>query len=493
MRFVAEITLTVSGSAQTFYVASSGWTTRPTDTPASTHIAGRLLDAGSLSRSLFSGARVAGATRPAFGMLRIVNADGALDAWAGYAAGGGKVLVRMGDEDAAYPAGYTTVYIAYVKRLVCTMRDIEIHLRDRSDLLDRPFLTRGFAGTGGFEGTTGVSGRLRQWVSEAPGYIEPQMVDVNRQLYFVHSTQCYPGGRGAHKVYEGGVEIAREADYASSSDCWSTAPTPGKARYLFDTDGVWFRIAAPPVYDLRCFAYGQMPGGSAWNAVALAAQAGIAGGTGTLGVTDILVDDDRTYLEVLTDAAAAIGWFGMTRLDAFRCGTLAAPSGSPVYEFTQHNARGWSRGYVPGMEEPVWRVTLNGGQTWPSNIAAAAPDTMIEALTRSPWQSSSVVEDAAILAANPGALHAVVETRSRRWTGPASIAAFAATYLGLFGVRRSLYTCEVPMTAATLALELHDTVQIKLPRFGASSGVLARVVQQEIRCAERRIRYGLWA
>lgn len=493
MRFVAEITLTVSGSAQTFYVASSGWTTRPTDTPASTHIAGRLIDAGSLSRSLFSGARVAGATRPAFGMLRIVNADGALDAWAGYAAGGGKVIVRMGDEDAAYPAGYTTVYIAYVKRLSCTMRDIEIHLRDRSDLLDRPFLTRGFAGTGGAEGTVGVSGRLRQWASEAPGFIEPMMVDVNRQLYFVHATQCAPAGRSLHAIYEGGVEIAREADYASFAECWSTPPTAGRARYLFDAEGVWVRIAAPPVYDLRCFAYGQDDTGAAWSAVSIAARAGITGGSGSLVVTDILVDDDRTYLDLLSDAAADVGWFGVSRLDAFRCGSLSAPSGAAAYTFTQHNAANWTRGYVPGMEEPVWRVTLNGGKTWPSNIAAAATDTMREALTRAPWQSSTTVEDAAILAANPGAIHAVVSTSARRWTGPASIAAFAATYLGLFGVRRSLYTCEVPMTAATLALELHDTVEIRLPRFGASSGVLARVVQQEIRCAERRIRYGLWA
>ena len=166
-RFVAEITLTVdgAGTTQTFYFATSGFATKPSDTPANTYIAPRLQSAGTLRRELFSGTRVAGVVRPSFGELLLFNGDGALDAWIGYGVSGGKVTVRMGDEDAAYPGGYTTVYVAYAQQLIANFDTIQVVLRDRINLLDQPIVTAQFTGAGGLEGTTGVAGKLKQWVS----------------------------------------------------------------------------------------------------------------------------------------------------------------------------------------------------------------------------------------------------------------------------------------------------------------------------------------
>ena len=65
-------------------------------------------------------------------------------------------------------------------------------------------------------------------------------------------------------------------------------------------------------------------------------------------------------------------------------------------------------------------------------------------------------------------------------------------YFDLYGVRRDFYTCAVPLTAETITLELHDTVEIKLPRFGLAAGKNMRVITQQIDCDKREITYGLW-
>ena len=58
-------------------------------------------------------------------------------------------------------------------------------------------------------------------------------------------------------------------------------------------------------------------------------------------------------------------------------------------------------------------------------------------------------------------------------------------------MRRDFYTCTVPLTAETIALELHDTVQIKLPRFGLSAGKHMRIITQHIDADKREITYGM--
>ena len=69
---------------------------------------------------------------------------------------------------------------------------------------------------------------------------------------------------------------------------------------------------------------------------------------------------------------------------------------------------------------------------------------------------------------------------------------FTTPYMALFGVRRDFYTCTVPLSAETVGLDLHDTVAIKLPRFGLDAGKNFRVITQQIDCDRREITYGMW-
>lgn len=496
-RIVAEITLTTDagGGTTTYYMGTSGYATKPTDTPANTYIAPRIKSVGSFRRELFSGTRVTGAVRPSFGEIVLMNSDGGLDAWMGYAISGAKVVVRIGDEDAAYPAGYTTVYIAYAQHLVADFSEIRLRLRDRLHLLEQPLVKAQFAGTGGLEGTSSMAGKLKQWVSQDPGWFPPVLLDPAKQLYFVQST-----GAGSlqsdFKIYEGAMEITRGADYPDASTCLSTSPTAGTARFWFGFGGagpVYVRLGSVPQFDIRVYGHGYKASGAAFTFTDIANMGGISGGSGSGLVSHMLVDDSRTFLQVLEDASTPRQYyFGMSRLDEFVSGAVEAPGMVPAHTFTQHNAKSWSRTPAQDMDAPVWSLTVYCGKCWPSNLAGAAAATDKDNLSRTPWQFSFSRNDSAIRTANPGAVAAVVEIKERVFPNAFSQNAYLDAYLALFGVRRDFYTCTVPLTAETIALELHDTVEIKLPRFGLESGKKMRIITQQIDCDKREITYGMW-
>ena len=92
-RSVVEIETTIDaiGTVETHYYSTSGFSTKPTDTPANTYVAPRLKSAGNFRRELFSGTRVTGSVRPSFGEIVLFNNDAGLDDWLGYGVSG----VRM--------------------------------------------------------------------------------------------------------------------------------------------------------------------------------------------------------------------------------------------------------------------------------------------------------------------------------------------------------------------------------------------------------------
>lgn len=497
-RFVAEITVVIDsgGTEETFYFATSGFSSTPSDTPANTYVAARLKNPGSYRRELFSGNRVFGAVRPSFGEIVLFNNDGGLDDWAGYGVSGGKVVVRLGDEGAAYPSGYTSVYIGYINSLVADFSEIRLRLRDRLHKMDTPLVTESFDGGGGLDGTQDATDKLKQWINSDPAYHPIILLDPAKQLYFVQSTS--PGTLASlFALYEGGIEITRGTDYPDESTALSTSPSAGECRFYFGATGdgpVYVRLGSVPQFDLRVVAFGNNPAtNTQWRIPEMAELAGITGGTGSVSIGAQLVDDNRTILDVCEDAASSqFGFFGMDRGDNFISDTFEAPSASPSYTFTEHNAKDWRRVPINGMESPVWQVTINSGKRWPGNVASGATATLRDRVTREPWWMSAVRQNAATLTAFPGAEAVTLEFEGRFFQNQFSVDNFTDDYFNLFGVLREFYECTVQMTADTLALDLHDTVEIKLPRYGLSSGKNFRIVTEMIDCQNRTITFGMW-
>lgn len=498
-RIVAEITVVVDtiGTEQTFYFASSGFTTRPTDTPANVYMAGRLKDAGSYRRELFSGTRVTGAVRSSFGNLILRNEDGGLDSWLGYGVSMGKVVLRLGEEDAAYPTAYTHIVTCYAQYIRADFRQVEIVLRDRLHLLDKPMVTASFEGSGGLEGASNMAGTLKQWVSQDPGYFPPILIDPGKQIYFVQSVGT--GGLSSlFAAYEGGIQITRGANYPDSATLLSTSPSPGQVRFWFGESNigpVYFRLGSVPVFNVRVYGHGYNQSGSTWTFANLAALAGINDvSSSSLNVGAVLVDDSRTYLDVMEDSAKQrnIGWFGLTKDDRFVSKALSAPSLTALHTFTHRNARDWTRQPVQDMDAPVYSLTVNTGKTWPSNLANGVSAELQDRLTRSPWRATTSRDVQAIKNANPGAVADVVEIQCAAFVNNLGATLYLDAYFALFGVARDCYTCTAPMTSETLSLDLHDTVAIKMPRFGLDNGKNFRIITMEYDLRARQITFAMW-
>ena len=144
------------------------------------------------------------------------------------------------------------------------------------------------------------------------------------------------------------------------------------------------------------------------------------------------------------------------------------------------------------MDAPVWSVSANVGKTYPGNVAAGASAVNKEIYQRQPWWATVAKTDAAIKTANPGAVAVVIEADGRHFQNTLDQNTFTSGYFARYGVRRDFYTCTVPLTPDTIVLELHDTVEIKLPRFGLETGKKMRIITQQIDCDSRQITYGMW-
>jgi hypothetical protein len=554
-RFVVEVTPTVSddGSTSTFLFSARAWRTKPTDTPANTRVLGLLKNPGTLKRELFNRARVTGAITPSFGNLVFDNrapargGAGPLDDWVDYGIAGSLVTVRWGDTDAAYPAGYATVFIAYAAGFLADSDELTIRLRDQLQLLDQPILTEGFAGTGGLEGGAGIA-KKKQFVSGDPGFIEPILVDAQRQIYFVQST----ANGGTHDLwktnalplnpfdtFDNAVELTRvSTNYSTAADVLAAAPSAGEVKFYFGPTqayaagwrdgGVYFRLGSPPAGDLRTFAAGYPKDedhariGATWGtftASHLAARAGIAAANLDLTGFNLPVgpqaisDASVTYADVLNDSALALqGWYGINRLGVFRSGYLLDPESthifygasptivtvpsSPstsVHTFAEVAISELKRQPIPDMESPIWDLSMLAGDTQPSRIATGATDTMRDYLTREVWHSSSG-RVPAIRLADPGALTDSVHMRGRYIQNDFDRDLWFARYFALYGGRRHFFTFKAAMTAELLALDLHDCVTLQHPRFGLSAGVKCRIVGITIDCSAKvpQMSFVLW-
>jgi hypothetical protein len=523
LSFVAELNLVVdaAGATTRLLFGTEGWTTKPTDTPANAHIAGLLADPGSIRSELFSGARLTGPVRPSFGQIVLNNADGALDELMGYGMGG-TVTVRYGSVGDAYPAAWTTVFVAYAYALVVDFNEVRVLLRDRLFLLDKPIVTETFAGFGALTGT-GIATKKQQMVLGRPGLIPLVLIDQNKQIYWMQgngaSARQWLGSDSAdYYVFDGGVPLARGGPYATPEEGLSIEPSPGEFRlfglgaatdaHYESTGPVYVRLGSPPEFELRAQAVGLLKNGPdnrarPWTFVDLLNRAGIndvtsgnlAPGSTVLTAGNRLIDADQTYIEVMADVAGArFDAFGFDRLDRFFMVNLKLGeegTDAPVHTFTVHNAKDFRRQPVPGQESPAWQVSVNAGMAWPSQIANSLTAEQADKFQRERQQSFTGTADS-VRKANPGAESATLDVVGNEFSTLDQRKAFVRRYFELFGGRRDLISVTARLTPETIAIDLHSKVTIDMPRLGCEGGRDFRVVMSDLNLRARTATFWMW-
>lgn len=493
--FVIEFTLATNAAGDTtkyYYCSGTGFATKSTDTPANTWVEPRVIDPGTIRRELFSGNRTFGAIRPSFGGISLANTDGALDAWLGYGISGHPIVIYWGDEGSAYPGGYTQVTQIYGKSLVANFESVRVNIEDRLKLLDKPVLKNTFLGTGGAEGSE--AGLYKQRGFGEPVLLPPVILDTTKLIYFIHDDSVKTSLRASQTTYEGGVAITRGTDYTSISQMETSAPTAGQCRYLFDSKGVFVRLGSTPVYELRCNTNPSKDATTNHSTGTLAIEAGVTGASGGQALTNHFINDSSvTYLDMFNDQAQIqLFSYGFDLSDNFFTTVFAVP-GTSTYTFNQHNSWAITRNPPEGMAAPMYKISANIGKTYPANFASSATDVLKDNLTRSPYHLQVDNEDSSILDKHPNAPSVQLNVNCKYINSVSG--GWSTIYNNfdtLFGTERDFITLKAPFNSDTLALDLHDTVTLQIPRFGMSSGKKFRIISQELHLRKPEITFGLW-
>lgn len=531
--YALEVTLVVddAGTQQTFYFATRGFATKPTDSPASEYFEPFIKNPGNLRSELFSGARTTGGVRPAFGEIELNNLTGELDDWVDYGIAGGRVVVRFGPLFGAYPAAFVTCYIGYAYAISVDSKSVKLKLRSRDYLLDKPVVTATFEGTGGIEGTGNTSTKKRL-VFGLPGYIPLVPIDANRLIYFVQANATdgamLLGFYQSTIPVDAGVALSRAAQYDNAAQLLSVTPDPGFFRLwggqaevtTHGTGPIYMRVGSPPEGELRISPRGFLQNTTEepirhWRCTDLALRAGLSDvETNTVQLPGAyvptagnrVVDGDATYADVLNDVAAFnLGAWGFDRLDRWFTSKLLGPeeagdeSDVVAYEFNEHNIKGFGRQALPGQEAPAWQVNVSAGRSYPCPTLGGADSTVRDILSRDPWQATFTGTNDDVRAANPGAVVAEVQIQGNEFPDKASKQRWIDRYLYLYGRRSGLFTLTTERFSSTaqaeelLALDVLKKVRVTYPRFNCDAGVTMRVLTVTRDLQARSITLGLWA
>jgi hypothetical protein len=129
------------------YCSGEGYTTKPGETPANTYYEPRLKQPVNFERAAFSRARVMGDTSVGTGVIELTGANDDLAALLNYGFDGRSAVVRVGEQTAAYPSGFTTFMSGTMEQVEAKDSTITIRLRDLLEVLDQPLQETLYAGT----------------------------------------------------------------------------------------------------------------------------------------------------------------------------------------------------------------------------------------------------------------------------------------------------------------------------------------------------------
>ena len=100
------------------YATGAGHVTGPSETPANTIYDARVSQPVNVARHCFRPGATSGQSVVGFGELVLENGDGLLDDLASaYALDGRAITIRRGTIGAAYPAGFTTVFVGVMEQV----------------------------------------------------------------------------------------------------------------------------------------------------------------------------------------------------------------------------------------------------------------------------------------------------------------------------------------------------------------------------------------
>lgn len=453
----------------------------------------RIKQPGLYRSGLFAGDLISG-DRSGYGETTLINNDGALDWLVDYATDGRSAVLQYADNDTL-----TTVLEGTVGRVSFRGGLVSIKLRDPVETLQQPHPITRYAGTNvlpeGLEGTDDdIGGNVKPRVYGQVRNAQPVAVNTSKLIYQVSDQDCT-----VTAVYDNGIALTFDGDYASLAELQGTAPAADEWSDWEPQRGKWrryqgyIRVGASPVGQLTCDA--DAPLVNAGDvAEQIANEAGVSvGTTGELnrrGAVRLWVTDETNTADLLDRlVASCAGFYRLTSTLALVAGLLMPPD-APVLTLRDHHiitidreATGAGRNGLP-----VGRVTWQADriETVQTDLAGAVGESR-RARLASQYRDAAAVSDAtrerhpladAITVASDLASRSHADTTAQE-------------VLALLSPRRDRLSITARVADAG-GLTIGQTIRVVTPRLGYSEGRNLLIVGREVDASKNRISLSLW-
>lgn len=485
MIYLVEVTGAAAGGATTvFRYSTRGYVTLPTDTPANTYWEERVKTPGLLRQSMFSSGRTSGESEVGYGVIELVNNDGALDHLIDYAFDGWPLKIyTLEDENAPFSSA--------VVRFSGTMEQAEfgdtlmvLRVRDLMQSLDKPIQTVTYAGTNvgasGLEGSSdSLKGKVKPLTFGTVFNVAPAQANTTALIYQVND-----GPISTCNVFDRGIALTKGTDYTSATDMTGNVPAAGTYRVY--PAGGYFRLGSTPSGMVTADVVQSATSTVADTVQVVASRAGV-GGVHSLDITalntknnapvGIYINSETTVLQAISNLTNSIGAYCMFDNESrLRLGRLELPYGTPDHTLDDWEILDISRIVSSDTERgiPAYKVTVKYGRNYVvqtmTDIAAAA---QVQSERRGIDYRNAFNQDDSVKLQYPLSEELVRETLL---VNEADAQAEASRLLNIYKTRRDFFevTCRTDKQ-----IEIGQTVHVTYPRFLLNNGKLLRVLAVE--------------
>lgn len=372
---------TMTATPYQVYLSDYGFKTKPSDTPANKHYAGRLDNPYNFESSI--SVEQAGRGNTAFGVINVVNSDGELDELIDLSWNNENVELKVGgiyhegrvDESVFDYIDFGRVFLGKVSGLSADEEIIRLNLRNPAERFKGIIQETLYAGTGGAEGDESLKSRPKPL---AWGINRKVPVVLVSALYDIYQLNDGPI-EDVLGVWDKGVELDFDADYASYA--LLQAATIATGEYSTCIAEGFLRLGAPADGVITCDFKGDndpsAPDGLGYVDTAAGIVRRIVGTRGPQPITDsadydlasftdfpgtqpigiYIGTEPRAVEAVLDEAMGSVGGFWLFRRNsAIRLARLDAPDSGSVRSTERTIEDGSLK--VEESNDPVWRVRL---------------------------------------------------------------------------------------------------------------------------------------
>ena len=297
----------VPGALTTIYPAAThGDSSSPSDTPANTYIPSKFTGEIQYQQALFGGANPLAKGSASFGELVLLDPDGELDTLLDYGWDGISMELRRGAPGAAFSTYTTIAYFTSASGLVGDLFEKRIRLRNLGWILEAAELHGNrYLGTGGIEGSSTLTGRLKPYTAGYVFNITPVLINTTSLVF----QASYTSIRSVQEVRDGGAALSFAANYSTYDAL--VAATVSAGQYATCLAYGLIRVGSAPVYGITMDLCGD---NDTYNSVTGPTTRGaivrrIATGIGSLRLLDSTQVDYTSFVQFESKQPAEVGFY----------------------------------------------------------------------------------------------------------------------------------------------------------------------------------------